>query len=69
MSVLQQQSGDEEAFAYNNTLRRSIFDAYSGIFNGMSREKVNQFMPPYAPVSTFPDCRFSREKRKLLQRV
>jgi len=50
LSVQQQHSGDEEAFAYNNTLRKSIFDAYSGIFNGMSREKVNQFMPQYAPV-------------------
>lgn len=47
----QQQSGDEDSFAYNNTLRRSIFDAYSGIFNGMSREKVNIYMPQYVPVS------------------
>ena len=49
----QQQAGDEDAFAYNNTLRRSIFDAYSGIFNGMSREKINMYMPQYVPVSIY----------------
>ena len=51
LSVQQQQAGDEDAFAYNNTLRRSIFDAYSGIFNGMSRDKINMYMPQYVPVS------------------
>lgn len=50
LSVQQQQSGDEDAFTYNNTLRRSIFEAYSGIFNGMSKEKVNMYMPQYIPV-------------------
>ncbi len=53
LSIQQQQAGDEDAFAYNNTLRRSIFDAYSGIFNGMSRDKINMYMPQYVPVRHF----------------
>lgn len=51
LSVQQQQSGDEEAAAYNNTLRRGIFEAYSGIFNGMSAEKANAHLANYAAVS------------------
>ena len=50
LSVQQQQTGDEDAFAYNNSLRRGIFEAYSGIITGMSREKVNAYLTNYALV-------------------
>ena len=46
----QQQTGDEDAFAYNSSLRRGIFEAYSGIITGLSREKVNAYLTNYAPV-------------------
>ncbi|KAK9806952.1 hypothetical protein WJX72_008531 [[Myrmecia] bisecta] len=48
LSVLQQQTGDEESFEYNNLLRHGIFEAYSGVFNGLSKEKVDAFLKPYA---------------------
>lgn len=44
LSVQQQQSGDEDLYEYNNQLRHGIFEAYSGILNGMSSEKVSQFL-------------------------
>ena len=50
LSVMQQQSGDEEAFEYNSMLRHGIFEAYSGILNGMSQPKCDQFLRPFVPV-------------------
>ncbi len=50
LSVQQQQAGDEDAVPYNNQLRQGIFEAYSGIFNGMSREKAAQSLGPYVVV-------------------
>jgi hypothetical protein len=50
LSVMQQQSGDEEAFEYNSLLRHGIFEAYSGILNGMSQPKCDQFLRPFVPV-------------------
>ena len=44
LSVQQQQSGNEELFEYNNQLRQGIFEAYSGILNGLSREKASHFL-------------------------
>lgn len=44
LSVQQQKSGDEEFFEYNNQLRHSILEAYSGVLNGMTRPKVEQNM-------------------------
>eukprot|EP00884_Botryococcus_braunii_P012569 jgi/Botrbrau1/21312/Bobra.0184s0023.1 len=40
LSVQQQQSTDEDIQEFNNTLRSAIFEAYAGIFNGLSKEKV-----------------------------
>lgn len=51
LSVQQQQSGDEDLFEYNNQLRHGIFEAYSGILNGMSSEKVSQFLEQPSVVS------------------
>lgn len=50
LSVGAQQSGDEETIDYNNQLRQGIFEAYSGIFNGLSKEKVDTYLAPYAQV-------------------
>ena len=50
LSVMQQQSGNEEAFEYNSLLRHGIFEAYSGILNGMSSAKCDQYLQPSAPV-------------------
>jgi hypothetical protein len=47
---MQQQSGDEEAFEYNSLLRHGIFEAYSGILNGMSQAKCDQYLRPFVPV-------------------
>ena len=44
MSVQQQQAQDEDLFDFNNQLRHGIFEAYAGIINGMSPEKVNQYL-------------------------
>lgn len=46
----QQQTGDEDFFDYNNLLRHGILEAYAGILNGMSREKVNQHLVASATV-------------------
>jgi hypothetical protein len=50
LSVSQQQQGNEDLYEYNNMLRHGIFEAYSGIFNGMSNEKCNQYLKPYVQV-------------------
>ena len=50
LSVMQQQAGNEEAFEYNSLLRHGIFEAYSGILNGMSGAKCDQYLQPSAPV-------------------
>lgn len=58
---MQQQAGDEQAFEYNSLLRHGIFEAYSGILNGMTTPKCDQYLRPFAPVrsqptaSTLPD--------------
>ncbi|KAK9860363.1 hypothetical protein WJX84_011194 [Apatococcus fuscideae] len=44
LSVMQQQSSDEESLEYNTSLRISIFEAYSGIFNGLSAPKISQYL-------------------------
>jgi hypothetical protein len=54
LSVMQQQSGNEEAFEYNSLLRHGIFEAYSGILNGMSTTKCDQYLQPSAPVCYSP---------------
>ena len=54
LSVMQQQSGDEEAFEYNSLLRHGIFEAYSGILNGMSQAKCDQYLRPFVPVRASP---------------
>ena len=51
---MQQQQGDEEAFEYNSLLRHGIFEAYSGVLNGMSQVKCDQFLRPFVPVRCFP---------------
>lgn len=56
MSVQQQQSGDEDLYEYNNQLRHGIFEAYSGILNGMSSEKVSQFLLQPSAVRAPPAC-------------
>ncbi len=45
------QSGNEEAFEYNSLLRHGIFEAYSGILNGLTTPKCDQYLRPFAPVS------------------
>ena len=54
MSVQQQQTRDEDLFDFNNQLRHGIFEAYAGIINGMSPEKVNQYLLEPSPVRTVP---------------
>ncbi|CAL5228954.1 g12186 [Coccomyxa viridis] len=49
LSVMQQQAGNEEAFEYNSLLRHGIFEAYSGILNGMSSAKCDHYLKPSAP--------------------
>lgn len=50
LSVQQQTSTDEDILEFNCTLRTAIFDAYSGIFNGLSKEKVAALLPHSAQV-------------------
>ncbi|GBG75999.1 hypothetical protein CBR_g21240 [Chara braunii] len=47
MSAQQQARGDEELIDYNNQLRRGIFEAYSGIFQGFKGKKP-EVLAPYA---------------------
>ena len=54
MSVQQQQTRDEDLFDFNNQLRHGIFEAYAGIINGMSPEKVNQYLLEPSPVRRVP---------------
>ncbi|KAK9837148.1 hypothetical protein WJX81_006220 [Elliptochloris bilobata] len=49
LSVAQQSTGDEDAYEYNSLLRHGIFEAYSGILNGMSKDKSTQHMTQVAP--------------------
>lgn len=51
LSVMQQQSSDEESLEYNTSLRISIFEAYSGIFNGLSAPKISQYLKAPAEVT------------------
>jgi hypothetical protein len=44
------QGGNEEAFEYNSLLRHGIFEAYSGILNGLTTAKCDQYLRPFAPV-------------------
>lgn len=48
LSVQQQQSGDEDLADYNNLLRHGILEAWAGMFNGLSKEKAEQYLKPYA---------------------
>jgi len=48
--VAQQQAGDEDSYEYNSLLRHGIFEAYSGILNGMSKPKSAQHLTQVAPV-------------------
>jgi len=50
LSVAQQQAGDEDSYEYNSLLRHGIFEAYSGILNGMSKPKSAQHLTQVAPV-------------------
>lgn len=52
LSIEQQQANDDGAFEYNNLLRMGIFEAFSGIFNGMSAPKIEQYMKEHAQVMT-----------------
>ena len=56
LSVQQQQTGDEDFFDYNNLLRHGILEAYSGIINGLSKEKVNQHLVAGATVCLLALC-------------
>ncbi|KAI3428693.1 hypothetical protein D9Q98_007516 [Chlorella vulgaris] len=49
MSVQQQQSGGEDAAEYNNLLRHGILEAWAGMLNGLSKDKAEQYLKPYAP--------------------
>ena len=51
LSAEQQQSGSDTQ--YLNGLRKSIFEAYSGIFQGLPRELVQQNLTGHASVSHF----------------
>ncbi len=50
LSAAQQQAGDEDSYEYNSLLRHGIFEAYSGILNGMSKPKSTQHLTQVAPV-------------------
>ncbi|KAL4428164.1 hypothetical protein ABPG75_002253 [Micractinium tetrahymenae] len=49
LSVQQQQSSDEDMADYNNLLRHGILEAWAGMFNGLSKEKAEQYLKPFAP--------------------
>lgn len=50
LSVQQQSSQDEDIQEFNNTLRSAIFEAYAGIFNGLSKEKIGSLAANSAQV-------------------
>ena len=50
LSIEQQHANDEPAFEYNNLLRMGIFEAFSGILNGMSPAMCNQYLKEHAQV-------------------
>ena len=58
LSVMQQQSTDEESQEYNTLLRVSIFEAYSGIFNGLTAPKISMYLK--APAEVRPISKFNR---------
>ena len=51
LSVQQQaaSASDEDLADYNNMLRHGILEAWAGAFNGLSRDKADQYLKPYAP--------------------
>ena len=50
LSLAQQSAGDEDAYDYNSLLRHGIFEAYSGILNGMSKGMSSKHLTQVAPV-------------------
>lgn len=50
LSLAQQSAGDEDAYDYNALLRHGIFEAYSGILNGMSKGMSSKHLTQVAPV-------------------
>lgn len=48
LSVQQAGRDDEDIVDYNNMLRLGILEAWAGMFNGLTREKANQYLQPYA---------------------
>ena len=50
LSLAQQSAGDEDAYDYNSLLRHGIFEAYSGILNGMSKGMSSKHLTHVAPV-------------------
>lgn len=49
LSVQQQQAGDEDLAEYNNLLRHGILESWAGMFNGLSKEKADHYLKPFAP--------------------
>ncbi|KAL4433025.1 hypothetical protein ABPG77_006452, partial [Micractinium sp. CCAP 211/92] len=45
----QQQGADEDVADYNNLLRHGILEAWAGMFNGLSKERAEQYLKPFAP--------------------
>jgi importin subunit beta-1 len=41
--------GDEDSFDYVNALRSGILEAWAGMFNGLSKQKVDHYLRAYAP--------------------
>lgn len=49
MTLSVQQLGNDDLADYNNSLRHGILEAWSGIFNGMSREKADEMLKSASP--------------------
>lgn len=49
LSVQLQNSGDDDSFDYNNTLRQGILEGWAGLFNGLSKENTERYIGPMAP--------------------